>query len=80
MSKVVKRHYPVHKLPDDLQEAVAGATSVSVTLERDDDGLQPVSLDTIRKRIEGYRQRPDFKPVSTEESVERIRALRDEWD
>lgn len=80
MSKVVKRHYPVHKLPDDLQKAVGGATAVSVTLEPDDSEHQPMTLDEIRVRIEEYRKRPDFKPVSTKEAVERIRTLRDEWD
>ncbi|WP_156386777.1 hypothetical protein [Aureimonas sp. Leaf454] len=48
----------------------------------------PISLDgdrqtrwaSVMEMIKAYHASPDFKPIADGESVDRIRALRDEWD
>ena len=84
--KIVREDYPVERLPEDLRAGLGDAERVTVTLEADD-GSRPVSADERRRRwlkvkalIDKARAHPSFKPVTTEEAVARIRALRDEWD
>ena len=75
MTRIVRNHYPVDKLPEDLRKAVWPATSVNVTLVPD---ASVRSMSEIRRSIAALRARPDFKPVSPQGAVDRIRALRDE--
>lgn len=77
MTRIVRNHYPVDKLPEDLRKAVRPATSVNVTLVPD---TSVRSMSEIRKSIVALRARPDFKPVDPQDAVDRIRALRDEWE
>jgi hypothetical protein len=78
MNKVVRDHYPVSLLPEDLREQVGNVKSVRVTLEPTDSS--EVSLSEIIERARRLRAEGKIKPVTTEEAVARIRALRDEWD
>ncbi|WMT88160.1 hypothetical protein NO932_06000 [Pelagibacterium sp. 26DY04] len=77
MNKIVLEHYPVDKLPEDLQRAVRPATSVSLTLVPEE---TVKSLADIKKSADAIRARPGFKPVAPQEAVDRIRDLRNEWD
>ncbi|MBS9478350.1 hypothetical protein [Ancylobacter radicis] len=87
MNRIVREHYPVEKLPEDLREGLPAGRKVTVTLEEegvDEEGLserlaailanpRPMTIDQARA-LAGNRS------TSTEEAVTRIRSLRDEWD
>ena len=85
MNKIVRDHYPVANLPEDLREGFGANDTVRVVIEMEDE--EGVS-DSIRKPMTGkeaveairrYKAlgRPSITP---EEAVARIRELRDEWD
>lgn len=75
MNKIVREHYPVEKLPEDLREGIEG-THVRVTIIREEPttertGKKPLTYEDIRSRVKP-------RGTTTEEAVRRIRELRDE--
>jgi hypothetical protein len=94
MNRIVREHYPVANLPENLRDQLAGAETVRVVIEPS----EPVS----RTSSEGFWSKPlseiaprsqrqakaDFDlylqknhpNVSPEEAVAIVRELRDEWD
>jgi hypothetical protein len=77
MNRIVKEHYPVEKLPDDIRSAIGDARSVTLVIEpeatrseADGDGHQSLLADMATWRLDGGGR----------DSAERVRALRDEWD
>ncbi|SEQ08930.1 hypothetical protein SAMN05428969_1908 [Devosia sp. YR412] len=85
MNKVVREHYPVEKLPEDLRAEFPNATFVTVEVAVDDEVsfappaspmTGPETADYIRKLHAG---RTD-KGRSMEDIVAEVRQLRDEWD
>lgn len=75
MNKIVREHYPVEKLPEDLREGIEG-THVRVTVVPEGESAprkKPLTYAEIRARV---------KPtgVTVEEAVRRIRELRDDLD
>lgn len=79
MNVIVKKHYPVERLPADLKDAVGGAATVTLTLEPDDRGRYR-SLDEIKSRLDKEKSEGRIESVTPEEAVARVRKLRDEWD
>jgi hypothetical protein len=91
MNKIVRDHYPVSKLPDDLKEGLEGVATVRIIVESEprpsgaaDSGdpflrKGPIEAHELMALRERYlaEGRPS---VSEEEAVARIRELRDEWD
>jgi hypothetical protein len=78
MNRIIREHYPASKLPDDLREGIDPSGHVTVTVVEEE--LRP-SRDTLVQLLEQARRRSrSVGDVSTEESVGRIRQLRDEWD
>ena len=83
MNKIVREHYPVEKLPEDLRRLVANSASVTIELtEERSPAVRPL---TQREAIELMRQSQSEHAargtsVTAEEAVRRIRELRDEWD
>lgn len=74
MNRIVRAHYPVEKLPEDLREGIPDGRRVTVTLEEEAQPAgKPLSYADIRARVKP-------RHVTTEEAVRRIRELRDEWD
>lgn len=87
MNKIVRDHYPVANLPEDLREGLMAEGTVRIVIE-ETAGIpdrfeykhrKPMTaaeaVESIRKyKAEGH------KSVTAEEAVARIRALRDEWD
>ena len=71
MNKIVMEHYPVEKLPEDLRARFFGQATVRLTVENE----RPSPL--TREDILAFLDKPIGEPVNT---VEGIRALRDEWD
>jgi hypothetical protein len=95
MNKIVRQHYPVSKLPEDLQQEFSGLETVTVVGENISMSAEPAtshhSFEDMMTHIKPMSFRElmadrDAHPenyqgkVTTEEAVARIRALRDEWD
>ncbi|KQX40315.1 hypothetical protein ASD04_06705 [Devosia sp. Root436] len=81
MNKIVREHYPVENLPEDLRVHFPAATSVTVEVTEDD--THPPLSRAEAVEIMRAMQRHTAKrgeSVTTEEAVRRIRELRDEWD
>jgi hypothetical protein len=73
MNRIVKAHYPVSSLPEDLREGFDPSGEVTVIVEAMDRPKKPMSIDEIFAA-----RRPPFRSV---EDIDRqIRELRDEWD
>ncbi|MDE1160036.1 MAG: hypothetical protein PW791_17515 [Neorhizobium sp.] len=94
MNKIVREHYPVANLPEDLRVGLDDGARVRVVLEVEDqpvfaDGAvfdfatlaerPPLTIEETRELIRQVRSQ-DRPSVSMDEAVSRIRALRDEWD
>jgi hypothetical protein len=91
MNKIVRDHYPVSKLPEDLRQGLEGVTTVRVVVETEPRASDLVENDDpfLRKgpieqhEIMAIRERllsDGRRSVTEEEAVARIRELRDEWD
>lgn len=88
MNKIVREHYPVEKLPEDLRPLVKGASEVTIVLTVEDDdedehGAPPPlsTADAVALMRQMQREAAaEGRSVTAEESVRRIRELRDEWD
>ena len=84
MNRLVREHYPVSKLPEDLREGLEGCEDVTVTVEvkvtapapgEGDRGFVSEPGPFSRYR---YLAKPRF--TSIEEVDAHVRALRDDWD
>lgn len=73
MNRIVREHYPVAKLPEDLREGLGLTGEVRVVIEPWEEVGEPVSLDEIFAA-----RKPPFR--SAEEIDADLRALRDGWD
>ena len=75
MNKVVREHYPAAKLPDDLRGTLDLGARVKVTI------VEETSRATARAQAiaDLIAHREMLRP-SANDAVERVRALRDEWD
>lgn len=92
MNRVVREHYPVSKLPEDLREQFPGAETVRIVVEDPTDteaekgfwsvplaGIKPRTPEQVLADFERIRSL-NLSSVTAEDAVARIRALRDEWD
>jgi hypothetical protein len=91
MNKIVRDHYPVANLPEDLREGFADDATVRVVLEVEPSASEAVENDDplLRKgpieahELMALRERYlalGHPRATEEEAVARIRELRDEWD
>ena len=91
MNKIVREHYPVANLPEDLREGFDVGARVTVVVEVESAPVEgsallelalnakPATWDELMQMREKLLS--DGRPsVSVEEAVARIRELRDEWD
>ncbi|MCT8970847.1 hypothetical protein [Microbaculum marinisediminis] len=77
MNRIVKKHYPASKLPEDLREGLETGENVQVTVTIEEE-REPLTHEQLEAML--LEARRHAKGVSTEEAVARIRELRDEWD
>lgn len=75
MNRIIREHYPVDRLPEDLRQVLSDHVTVRLTLEADD-----VALPAGRAWIADIMRRKADIPETTDDPVARIRQLRDEWD
>lgn len=75
MNRIVREHYPVEKLPEDLREGLAADADVRVVVE------VRASSET-KKPFDLQRTFDSFQPSfnSPDEVADHIRSLREEWD
>lgn len=76
MTRIVREHYPVEKLPEDLRPSLDDTTHARVVVESEA-GPAPAPGEGHFSRWRHLR-RTRFRDA--EEIVAHIRALRDEWD
>ncbi|MBO9192614.1 hypothetical protein J5277_00705 [Rhizobium sp. 16-449-1b] len=91
MNKIVRDHYPVANLPEDLREGLGDVATVRIVVEpepsasdttQNDDPLLrkgPIEAHELMALRERYLALGHPR-VTEEEAVARIRELRDEWD
>jgi sirohydrochlorin ferrochelatase len=78
MNKIVREHYPVEKLPEDLRAELGLARTATITIEPES---RPSHKDpAVRKAIEQLNAHRERLPITPSDSVERVSRLRDEWD
>ena len=77
MNKIVREHYPVEQLPEDLRAELGLARTVKLVIETEaaDSTDSAARKAAIAELLEHRRQ---LKP-SANDAVQRVRALRDEW-
>jgi hypothetical protein len=75
MNKIVRDHYPVSRLPDDLREGLDPGDVVRVVIENMEEKYVS-SRAALRQLLEQARM---LEPIG-DDPVERIRRIRDEWD
>jgi len=74
MNKIVREHYPVEKLPEDLREGIEGPyVRVTVIPEEKATRKKLLTYADIRARVEPTG-------ITVEEAVRQIRELRDDQD
>lgn len=77
MNRLVREHYPVSKLPEDLREGFEAGANVRVTV----DAAEPAQVSQISaKSLQDLLaiRRPPF--LSADQIDAHVRKLRDEWD
>ena len=84
MNRIVREHYPVSKLPEDLRQEFAGQDEVTLT-------ISSIDADTSQKHAAPETERARFnsleelfamaKPTyrSLDDVAAHVRSLRDEW-
>ena len=76
MNKIVREHYPVSNLPDDLRGGLPIDASVTITVEEE---RKPADREELLRLLTKVRKNLKHH-VTVEEAVARVRELRDEWD
>ena len=93
MNKIVREHYPVSRLPEDLRAELVGRETVKLVIEEEEtehsaigdiwslriDEIPPMTSEQFRRDLESLR-RSGLPNVTPDQAVARIRELRDEWD
>lgn len=74
MNRIVREHYPVEKLPEDLRAGLDPTETVRVVVEGTPG--PDTSEARLRELLDLARR---AQPIG-DDPVERIRKLRDEWD
>lgn len=76
MNKIVREHYPVERLPEDLRAELGLARTVTLVIETDDAETRSAARAAAIAELLEHRRK--LKP-SANDSVARVRKLRDEW-
>jgi hypothetical protein len=90
MNKIVRERYPVEKLPEDLRSLLDPSLPVTLVLEQaarlhdlgksDREFQRRVREEAEGMPLTGIVEEMQDRRVFSDDPVERIRALRSEWD
>lgn len=72
MNRIVKEHYPVEKLPEDLREGLDPQSSVTITLVPEGAGL------TAKEALEALKSDTSSPRRTRQEIDEWVRLIREE--
>jgi hypothetical protein len=80
MNRLVREHYPVSKLPEDLRQGFEGKHEVRVTIDAEASGVETQARSAPPRSLEQLFAlgRPVFNTL--EEIDDHLNALRQEWD
>ena len=81
MNRIVREHYPVEKLPEDLREGIPAGEQVTVTVEPEKVGSTEVRgrQDSSTNLFSRYRHFRGHHFGTVDDVQAHIAALRDEW-
>ena len=77
MNRIVKRHYPAAKLPEDLRKGLPVGSHVTVTVDEEAAGA-PMTREELLKLADTASEKDGG--VTPDQAVKRTKAIRDEWD
>ena len=78
--KIIREDYPVERLPEDLRAGLGDATRVRVIVEAVEGSASARrSWPAARARRKELHRLGLIQSLSTEQAVQRVRELRDEW-
>jgi hypothetical protein len=77
MNRIIRNHVPARDLPENLRADIAPDALVTVTIEEE---RKPLSMAELLSMLEGGAMSREREPISVDEAVRRVRALRDEWE
>jgi hypothetical protein len=77
MNRIVRKHYPVERLPEDLRPTHVAGRTVTITVQEDE---QDQTKSNISEMLNQMKEARDRMPRATDDPVTRIRRLRDEWE
>lgn len=82
MNKIVREHYPVEKLPDDISKHFPKGASVTLEVSEEDTGARrrPLSVEETVKVMRESQERHRGSGVTIDTIAAEVRTLRDEWD
>ncbi|HEY8579236.1 MAG TPA: hypothetical protein VIL72_05070 [Beijerinckiaceae bacterium] len=73
MNRIVRKHFPAERLPQELREGLEAGGYVTVIVEREQPARRAPSLDELFARA-----RPTFKDAADAEA--HLRRVRDAWE
>ncbi len=81
MNRIVREHYPVSKLPEDLREGFGPHDEVRVTIDAAPEEVVPANQPNARAGLfSQYKPLVKARFTFLEEINDHVRALREEWD
>jgi hypothetical protein len=80
MNKIVREHYPVDKLPEDLRELVPNAQDVLIEITVSDAPKGKLSGAETAAMIRDLHRNRGGRGRTMDEIVKEVRTLRDEWE
>lgn len=82
MSRIVREHYPVSNLPEDLRDELSGQQRVTLTIDwnADDPAAEPApERPAYVKSLEELFAMAEPTFTSLDEVTAHVRSLRDDW-
>ena len=79
MNKIVREHYPVDKLPEDLRELFPNAEEVTIEISVADEAREQTGAETVAM-FKQLRGPPGEQNKTMGDIVRDVRLLRDEWE
>ena len=79
MNRLVREHYPVSQLPEDLREGFEGQTDVRVTIDEAEAGSKIASPGGEAGHFGRFKHLSRSNFADMDEVVGYVRSLRDEW-
>jgi len=81
MNKIVREHYPVEKLPDDIRVHFPAGTSVTLEVSGEAElPRRPLTAQEAAVIMRASQERHRGSGRTPETEAAEIRKLRDEWD